>query len=565
MYRELLSKLPAAVLFVQTGQETITFANIAAMDMFSPMPLADTRIHDLLINDEQRRRFDAFNESNSAQDQIAEFEFARVPAAGVEGASARSASVRRSSISEGIAYLISASSDRSINAASQWQVALFDPLTGLPNRELLRDRMHQAIHTVSRLEQAYLGVVFVDLDRFKKVNDTFGHAAGDAVLVEISQRLSSCVRESDTVARLGGDEFVVLICNLRDTQETVIVAERILAACSRPIVIGDNIFEISASLGIAAWPTDGKTADELLHNSDLAMYSSKGEGRNTLRFFDSEMSAKAQARALIEAELKVALNEGHFVLHYQPQFCSRSNRIVAVEALIRWSHPQRGLVAPSSFIQVAEETNLITPIGDWVLREAVQQGRRWMDMGLDLRVAVNLSGRQFVDSLPARVNEVLAEFEFPASRLELELTESFLVSDTDKAARILHALRDLGVRVALDDFGTGWSSLNYLKNFPVDTLKIDRSFIGATASEFDGRIVRAILGIAKEFNLSTLAEGVETHEQMNSLQALGCDAWQGFLLSSAISADALTEFCRVTDMAANHVLIDHDAVAAGSR
>ncbi|MBD8577575.1 EAL domain-containing protein [Pseudomonas syringae] len=548
MYRELLSKLPAAVLFVQSEQANITYANLAAMDFFSLTEWTNLSVQDLLADEEQRVRFKAFNAPGTVQDGTDEFAFKTNEQAH------KRALVRRSSITDGIAYLIQAL-DETLNVPGPWHVALFDPLTDLPNRELLRDRMHQAIHTVSRLDQAYLGVLFIDLDRFKHVNDTFGHAAGDAVLIEIALRLRNCVRESDTVARLGGDEFVVLVCNLRDTQETVIVAERILDACARPILVGDNVLQISASVGVAAWPTDGNAVDELLHNADMAMYSSKGEGRNTLRFYDAQMNARAEARAQLEAELKVALNDGHFVLHYQPQFCARSNRIVAVEALIRWEHPSKGLVPPSSFIQVAEETNLITPIGDWVLREAVQQGRRWQDMGLDLRVAVNLSGRQFVDALPERVSEVLTQFDFPASRLELELTESFLVSDTDKAARILHALRDLGVRVALDDFGTGWSSLNYLKNFPVDTLKIDRSFIGTTASEFDGRIVRAILSIAREFNLNTLAEGVETHEQMNSLQALGCDAWQGYLLSRAISADDLTEFCRLTNMATDRFVI----------
>ncbi|MBD8792710.1 EAL domain-containing protein [Pseudomonas syringae] len=543
MYRELLSKLPAAVLFVQSDQANITYANLAAMDFFSLTDWTNLSVQDLLADEEQRVQFKAFNAPGAVQDGTDEFAFKTAEQAH------KRALVRRSSITDGIAYLIQGLDEALNSVPGPWHVALFDPLTDLPNRELLRDRMHQAIHTVSRLDQAYLGVLFIDLDRFKHINDTYGHAAGDAVLVEIALRLRSCVRESDTVARLGGDEFVVLICNLRDTQETVIVAQRILDACARPILVGDSVLQISASVGVAAWPTDGTSVDELLHNSDMAMYSSKGEGRNTLRFYDAQMNAKAEARALLEAELKVALNDGHFVLHYQPQFCARSNRIVAVEALIRWEHPLRGLVPPSCFIQVAEETNLITPIGDWVLREAVQQGRRWKDMGLDLRVAVNLSGRQFVDALPERVKEVLTQFDFPASLLELELTESFLVTDTDKAARILHALRDLGVRVALDDFGTGWSSLNYLKNFPVDTLKIDRSFIGTSPSEFDGRIVRAILGIAREFNLSTLAEGVETHEQMNSLQALGCDAWQGYLLSCAISADDLTEFCRLTNMA----------------
>ncbi|RYE70138.1 MAG: GGDEF and EAL domain-containing protein, partial [Oxalobacteraceae bacterium] len=342
MYRELLSKLPAAVLFVQSGQELISYANIAAMDLFSPAPLIDTKLRDLLRDDEQRSRFDAFNASTTAQDEIAEFIFAASTT--LAGAASLTAQVRRSAITDGMAYLIRASSELTNAVPSPWQVALFDPLTDLPNRELLRDRMHQAIHSVIRLENAYLGVLFIDLDRFKKVNDTFGHAAGDAVLVEVAKRLRKCVRESDTVARLGGDEFVVLICNLRDQQETVIVAERILDACQRPIMIGDNVFQISASVGVAAWPTDGNTPDELIHNADVAMYSSKGEGRNTLRFFDERMNAKAKARARIEAELKVALNDGEFVLHYQPQFCSRSKRIVAVEALIRWLHPTRGLV-----------------------------------------------------------------------------------------------------------------------------------------------------------------------------------------------------------------------------
>ncbi|WP_137808410.1 bifunctional diguanylate cyclase/phosphodiesterase [Pseudomonas sp. G(2018)] len=552
MFREILSKLPSPVLFVGTGQDEITYANNAAVQLFAPAALYRVRMHDLLVDDQQRSKFDAFI---SAGDETGEFFFNAANNVQPEGldypATTIRAVVMRSTVANGIAYLIRPYDDNSNAVGGMWQIAQFDPLTGLPNRDLMRDRIEQAIHAASRLDQAFLGVLFVDLDRFKKINDTYGHAAGDAVLVEVARRLRGCLRESDTVARFGGDEFVVLLSNLRAMEETAIVAERILDACSRPIVVGDNIFQISASVGVAAWPGDGKTVDELLQNADLAMYSSKGEGRNTLRFYNAEMNEKAETRATVEAELKEALRDGDFVLHYQPQFCAHTNRIVGAEALIRWCHPTRGLIPPSSFIRFAEESNLITPIGDWVLKEAVQQGRRWKDMGLNLRVAVNLSGRQFVDSLPARVNEVLVESGFPASLLELELTESFLVSDTDKAARILHALRDLGVRVALDDFGTGWSSLNYLKNFPVDTLKIDRSFIGSTASEFDGRIVRAILAIAREFNLTTLAEGVETDEQLAKLHELGCDAWQGFLLSSAIPPDDLTDFCRLTDMSMN--------------
>jgi len=534
------------------------------MEFFSPVPLEQTSVQDLLLNQEQRKRF-AQLKTSAGGDECVEFLFKAVDYDADEASKTSTvplsfrAYIRPSKVAEGVAYYIRRYDEQA--ATGSIQIALYDPLTGLPNRACLKDRMLQAIHNVGRQDKAYLGVLFIDLDKFKKINDTYGHAAGDAVLVEIAHRLSGCVRESDTVARYGGDEFVVLLSHLRDTAETAVVAERILDACSRTIPVGDNAFQISASVGVAAFPDDGITVEELLKNADLAMYSSKDCGRNQLRFYNPQMNEKAEARAKTEAELKEALHEGHFVLHYQPQFCARSNRIVAVEALIRWSHPTRGLVQPAAFIQVAEDSNLITPIGDWVLREAVQQGRRWKDMGLDLRVAINLSGRQFVETLPGRVDEVLKQFGFPAQLLELELTESFLVADTEKAARILHALRDLGVRVALDDFGTGWSSLHYLQHFPVDTLKIDRSFIGSTASEFDGRIVRVILGIAREFDLSTLAEGVETREQMDSLHELGCDAWQGFLLSKPISADELTKLCLSTDMAADKFSVVHGAVA----
>lgn len=552
MFSEILSKLPSAVLYVADGSEVINYANNEAVRLFGALPLDRLHLQDLLANDQQRDKFDTFILSNHASDEFV-FKFKSDAVEEAHSEQTVHVLVTRSEVAEGVAYYIQPI-DVSNAITGTWPVAFVDPLTGLPNRQLLRDRMEQAFHSASRLENSYLGILFVDLDHFKKVNDNYGHATGDAALIEIAARLRRCIRESDTVARLGGDEFVVLICNLRDVDETAIVAERILNDCSRPIVVGGHIFQISVSVGIATWPTDGMTVDQLIHNADLAMYSSKDQGRNKLRFYDEQMNERIKIRTKTEADLKVALRDGHFVLHYQPQFCSRLNRIVGAEALIRWNHPTRGLIQPASFIQVAEESNLITPIGDWVLREAVAQGRRWKDMGLDVRVAVNLSGRQFVDTLPDRVSEVLAQSDFPASLLELELTESFLVSDTDKAARILHALRGLGVRLALDDFGTGYSSLNYLKNFPFDTLKIDRSFIGSKASEFNVRIIRAILAIAREFDLSTIAEGVETDEQLANLHALGCDAWQGFLLSSAITAEAFPEFYRVSALAVDRFL-----------
>lgn len=558
MFSEILSKLPFPVIFVETNKSVIGYANNAANLLFSPLRLQQYRVMDLLSDDQQCEKFRNFAESNN---ESAEFEFRVNGEAHTNGVdhspSLIRALVTRALVADGIAFHL-LPTDQAKSLSGHWPVGLYDPLTGLPNRELLRDRMEQAVHAASRLDKAFLGILFVDLDHFKKINDTYGHAAGDSVLVEVATRLRTCIRESDTVARLGGDEFVVLICNLRDMEETAIVADRILDACSRPILVGQNVFQVSASIGVAAWPTDGLTVDELLHNADMAMYSSKADGRNKLRFYDAQMNERVKARTRIEADLKVALRDGHFVLHYQPQFCSRTNRIVGAEALIRWIHPTLGLIPPSQFIGIAEDTDLITPIGDWVLREAVEQGRRWREMGLNLRVAVNLSGRQFVESLPQRVSQILASSDFPATLLELELTESFLVKDTDKTARILQSLRDLGVRVALDDFGTGFSSLTYLKNFPVDILKIDRSFIGSQATGFDERIVRAILGIAKEFDLATLAEGVETDEQLASLHALGCDAWQGFLLSSAIPAEEFPEFCRVTELSQSRFSLPQD-------
>lgn len=535
MWAEIISKSPYAVMVISQANQLITYANNAAIQAFYPAPLLGARFEDFLHAEDLKSFHAASSLTTSRMELDVNLELIE------ESKETFRAEIVRVLVTEGTILYLRRLDDHALSTG-QFTVALFDPLTGLPNRELLRDRAEQAIHTASRLDQNYLGILFVDLDHFKKVNDSFGHALGDAVLIEVAKRLRNCIRETDTVSRLGGDEFVVLLCNLRQSPETAIVAERILDECSRPIVVGQNVFQISASVGVAVWPADGKTVDDLLHSADLAMYSSKGEGRNTLRFYNEQMNERAKTRARVEAELKVALRDGHFILHYQPQFCSRTHRIIGAEALIRWYHPTQGLIPPAQFIQIAEETNLITPIGDWVLREAVKQGREWKRLGLDLRVAVNLSGRQFVESLPAVVSEVLASSDFPAELLELELTESFLVSDTDKAARIIHELRGLGVRVALDDFGTGFSSLTYLKSFPVDTLKIDRSFIGSPASGVDERMVRAILSIAREFNLSTLAEGVETDEQLASLHALGCDVWQGFLLSSAIPAEEVPAF-----------------------
>jgi diguanylate cyclase (GGDEF)-like protein len=409
-----------------------------------------------------------------------------------------------------------------------------DALTTLPNRQILIDRMDFAIRNGRRAEDACFAVLYIDLDKFKPINDTYGHAIGDLILKEVAARLKKCLRDSDTVARYGGDEFVALLSNLRAKEDSSLVAERIVDFISREIKIGDGVFNVGASVGIAVWPQDAQTVEGLLEAADKAMYSSKSIGGNTVRFFDAEMNAIAQERATMESELRVALREKQFVLHFQPQFCAEKDRIIGAEALIRWKHPTKGMVPPAHFIRVAEETNVITPIGDWVLSEAIAQAKRWLDQGHRLRVAVNLSARQFVDALPGRVEEELKRAKLPPELIELELTESFLVADLSKATKIIERLRSIGVRVALDDFGTGFSSLQYLCNFPVDTIKIDRTFVGSSEEVANERMVQAILDIAKNFNLDTLAEGVETQAQLDKLRRSGCGSWQGFLRSGAI-------------------------------
>lgn len=413
----------------------------------------------------------------------------------------------------------------------------FDSLTGLPNRALFHDRVENAIRIARRQDDPNIGIIFIDLDRFKPINDGYGHAVGDFILKEVASRLRACLRDSDTVARYGGDEFVALLPNLREKEDSSVVADRIVHALNRAIKVGESNLSIGASVGISIWPNDGATSQQLIDAADKAMYRSKAVGRNTVSFFNQTMNDEAQARANIESELRVALREGQFQLFYQPQFCAKSDQIVGAEALIRWMHPKKGMIPPAEFIRVAEETDLITRIGDWVLSEAIRQAKVWFDSGYDFRVAINLSARQFVDSLPSRVMAEISAAKIPPELIELELTESFLVDDIKKAANIIEQLKRIGVRIALDDFGTGFSSLQYLRNFPVDTLKIDRSFVGRHAEDFDERMVRAILDIAKNFKLDTLAEGVETQFHLDRLRSMGCASWQGFLRSGAVASE----------------------------
>lgn len=428
-------------------------------------------------------------------------------------------------------------------AAQLWQANQYDPLTGLPNRDLLRDRINQVVKNNKRGHVANpFAVLCLDLDGFKPINDIYGHKLGDHVLQTVSQRLLASVRDSDTVSRVGGDEFVCFLSNLRDVEDSRVVAERILDEVLKPVIVDGHVLSVSTSIGVALWPHDAESVDQLLRYADMAMYNIKQSGKNGVGFFNSQMNEQARKRAEMESDLREALRRGQFLLHYQPQFSLQTGVLKGVEALIRWKHPDRGMVPPGDFIRIAEETNMIHQIGDWVLLEAARQARKWLSMGLNIKVAVNISAGQLVDTLPGRLQEILTNFKLPASMLELELTESVLVLDHARTAQILDEIRDMGVHTSLDDFGTGFSSLNYLKSFPLRTLKIDRSFVGPEFSDFQPMMIRAILAIAKEFNLSTLAEGVENQQQMDALRDMGCDYMQGFHLACPMSPDKLVSF-----------------------
>jgi diguanylate cyclase (GGDEF)-like protein len=411
--------------------------------------------------------------------------------------------------------------------------ASVDALTGLANRRMLTDRLDQTlIH--ARRSGRVAGVLMLDLDRFKTVNDSLGHGQGDVLLQTVAGRLAKCVRDGDTVARLGGDEFVVVLSDMADVSDIVPVAQKILAALARPVEIGQQLLSVSTSLGIAVYPDDGETADALLQYADTAMYRAKDQGGNAMAFFTAEMMQAMIARLQLEAGLRRALEQGELRLHYQPIIDAASGRITSAEALVRWQDPQRGLISPMDFIPIAEETGLIVPIGDWVLREACAQARSWHDLGLgEIPVAVNLSARQFsAPSLDESVAQALQACDCPASLLQLEITESSIMDQVEQALETMHRLTALGVQLTIDDFGTGYSSLSQLKRLPVRKLKIDRTFVHDIPVDADDDIfVDAILSLARKLGLRTVAEGVETPEQVTFLASRSCDEYQGFLFS----------------------------------
>jgi diguanylate cyclase (GGDEF)-like protein/PAS domain S-box-containing protein len=423
-------------------------------------------------------------------------------------------------------------------------LAYHDELTGIPNRAHFHRAFEHALATTQRYGLR-CALMLVDLDRFKNINDTIGHEAGDQLLKQVAARLRSCLRDSDIIARLGGDEFVILMQDASTVEAVNAVALKILEATSRPLLIDDQEFLITASIGISTYPHDGNDMQTLLKNSDVAMYRAKESGKNGFQYFSPEMNVHTRERLSIESALRRGLERKEFTVHFQPKVRVSSRTVAGMEALVRWRNPEKGLMQPSEFIPIAEETGIIVQIGDWVLEEACRQGQMLRESGhVNLRVSVNLSVRQLFDhGFAQRVADILERAGFPAEYLELEITESMVMRDAERAVTLLQALRDTGVRLAIDDFGTGYSSLAYLKRFPIDCVKIDRSFIRDLPEDRDdASITRSIIAMAHNMKLDVVAEGVETPEQLEFLHAYGCDEIQGFLFSEPLAADAFERF-----------------------
>jgi diguanylate cyclase (GGDEF)-like protein/PAS domain S-box-containing protein len=425
--------------------------------------------------------------------------------------------------------------------------AQHDLVTNLPNRLLLSDRISQAI-SLARRQRRPFAVLFLDLDRFKNINDSLGHAAGDALLQSVSKRLLASIRRSDTVSRQGGDEFVILLSEVTHPEDAATSARQILRSLSAPHSVGAQDLHVLGSIGISLYPEDGEDAETLIKNADTAMYHAKESGRNTFRFFKEEMNLKAVDRQLIESSLRGAVERNEFLLHFQPKVNLHSGEITGAEALVRWQHPERGLTQPDQFIPVAEECGLIVQIGRWVLYETCKQARAWQDAGLPLkRVSVNVSAVEFRDKgFVEGVRAILSETGLEPGCLDLELTESVLMDDVESTASVLQRLKKMGVHLAVDDFGTGYSSLSHLRQFPIDTLKIDQSFVHQiTGDHCDSAIVSAIIDMGKNLNQRVIAEGIETQEQLAFLQTHRCAEGQGHFFSRPVAAAQLAQLLKL--------------------
>jgi diguanylate cyclase (GGDEF)-like protein/PAS domain S-box-containing protein len=429
--------------------------------------------------------------------------------------------------------------DRKHAEQQRWHQANHDALTDLPNRVLFNDRLSLAILHAQRRRQS-LVVMFLDLDQFKRVNDTLGHSAGDELLVKVADRLRRCIRQDDTVARVGGDEFLLLLNGIGREADAATMARKILAVLAEPFLIQKRELFVEASIGIGMYPADGADAETLVTNVDTAMYRAKETGRNCFQFFTRKMQEQSQERAALESGLRKALPRGEFVLHYQPIYRLRDRSVVGVEALVRWRHPEKGVLSPREFIPLAEDVGLIARVGEWVLRRACEQLKAWQSAGAtSLRVSVNVSPRQFQQrDFAANVRRIVKETGLEPSSLDLEITESIAMHDVVHTGRVLTELADLGIQISMDDFGTGHSSLNYLKHFPIRRLKIDQSFVaGMATQDKDHAIVATVISIARNLGLAVTAEGVETEEQAAMLASLACEDVQGYLFAHPVPAE----------------------------
>ncbi len=417
--------------------------------------------------------------------------------------------------------------------------ATHDFLTGLPNRLLFGDRLTQKLAEATR-HKNMLSMMFLDLDRFKLVNDALGHNVGDKLLVQSADRIKSCLRDVDTVARMGGDEFTIILSDIHDPLDASEVADRIVQSFSPPFKIDDHVLYVTTSIGISTYPKDGTDVDTLVRNADTAMYRAKEQGGNCYHYSTEMLAGAPSAQMKLENALRIALDKNEFVLHYQPKVNCKTGVMLGAEALVRWQHPEMGLLFPVQFIPLAEESGLVVPLGEWVLTEACTQNKKWQDEGLmPMEVAVNISVKQLTHGdFVATVKRVLEETGLNPEYLGLELTETTIMNNTSQAVGILQELRAMGVRVSIDDFGTGHSSLSYLKNPPMDTIKIDRSFLKNIASDPDNAaIAGAVIAMAHSMNLRVVAEGIETLEQLDFLRSLNCDEMQGYFISRPVGAD----------------------------
>ena len=423
-------------------------------------------------------------------------------------------------------------------------LAYHDPLTGLPNRWLLSERLQRAIAGARRDRQRFY-LLFIDLDNFKRINDSLGHAEGDVLLTQVGQRLRSATRETDTVARTGGDEFVVLLTEIDDDEQAETAIAKIQGLFKKPFSLRGGAYFITGSIGVAAYPEDAHTEREVLQRADLAMYDAKRAGRNAVRRYHGGSGASLMARVQLELELSQAFSHGEFRIHYQPIVDAQSQNIVGVEALLRWQHPTRGLLTPKFFIEVMEASEFVAPIGEWVLREASTQVAQWRErFGIPLRLSVNVSARQMLreQKFPQLVVRALQHSQLSPNALELEITETAIVRDLEWATAILSEIRDLGIGIAIDDFGTGYNSLSYLKHFPVTALKIDRSFVGEIGVDaFDEAISFAVAALGKALRIRVVAEGVETLRQCDALSRFGCDELQGFFFAPPLETAQMEE------------------------